>query len=174
MTGKFSIFKNLKVQSAKFIKIYTDARSLIYAKRMSTHSVLLNSTLNYLTNFVSMLNISIYHIPGSINVLADVLSRAISDNLNCNIPREHPISRKWAAVLPPLPQNFGVPQDTIFEFLTRPLRPFFPIFFENSRRYSAVANGKNLQSEKGYASQLLLKCKTLSVQPLIRSDETDL
>ncbi len=55
------------------IKIYTDARSLIYAKRMSTHSVLLNSTLNYLTNFVSMLNISIYHIPGSINVLADVL-----------------------------------------------------------------------------------------------------
>ncbi len=29
------------------IKIYTDARSLIYAKRMSTHSVLLNSTLNY-------------------------------------------------------------------------------------------------------------------------------
>ena len=30
------------------------------------------------------------------------------------------------------------------------------------------------KSEKGYASQLLLKCKTLSVQPLIRSDETDL
>jgi hypothetical protein len=30
------------------VKIFTDAKSLIYMKRASTHSILLNSTLNYL------------------------------------------------------------------------------------------------------------------------------
>ena len=44
------------------IKIFTDAKSLIYAKRNSTHSILLNSAINYITNFVSLANIEIYHI----------------------------------------------------------------------------------------------------------------
>ena len=43
------------------IKVFTDARSLIYCKRNSTHSILLNSTLNYLTNFVTLTNMEIYH-----------------------------------------------------------------------------------------------------------------
>ncbi|MEI7489024.1 MAG: reverse transcriptase domain-containing protein, partial [Chryseobacterium sp.] len=105
------------------ITIYTDARALIYAKRMSTHSILLNSTLNYLTTFVSVLNVHLVHIPGSINVLADVLSRAISDNLNCDMPKEHPISRIWAQVLPPLPENYGISHDVLLQFLTKPLKP---------------------------------------------------
>jgi len=85
----------------------TDAKSLISAKRMSTHSILLNSTLNYLTNFVSLLNIELYHLPGTVNVLADVLSRAIADNLNCSLPKEHPISKKWASAIPNLPDKFA-------------------------------------------------------------------
>jgi hypothetical protein len=105
------------------IKIFTDAKSLIYSKRMSKDSTLLNSTLNYISNFVSLLHIEIFHIPGSLNLLADVLSRAINDNLNCCVPKEHPISRKWAQVLPPLPSNFGVDQDTLYKFLTKPLNP---------------------------------------------------
>ena len=72
------------------IKIFTDAKSLIYAKRNSTHSILLNGTLNYLANFVSMVNVEIYHVPGDVNVLADVMSRAIADNINFTLPREHP------------------------------------------------------------------------------------
>ncbi len=32
------------------VKIFTDAKALIYAKRQSTHSILLNSTINYLSN----------------------------------------------------------------------------------------------------------------------------
>ncbi len=63
------------------IKIFTDAKSLIYAKRNSTHSILLNGTLNYLANFISMGNVEIYHVPGDVNVLADVMSRAIADNI---------------------------------------------------------------------------------------------
>jgi hypothetical protein len=104
------------------ILIYTDAKALIYAKRMSTHSILLNNTLTYLTNFVSIANVELYHLPGAVNVLADVLSRAIADNLNNKLPKEHPISKQWAKVLPPIPDNFGVDHETLYKFLTRPLQ----------------------------------------------------
>ncbi|RPH76228.1 MAG: hypothetical protein EHM77_09445, partial [Planctomycetaceae bacterium] len=97
------------------IKIFTDAKALIYAKRQSTHSILLNSTINYLSNIVSLVNVELYHLPGTVNVLADILSRAIADNLNCNLAKEHPISKQWAAVLPPLPENFGVDNKTLYK-----------------------------------------------------------
>jgi len=90
---------------------------------MSTHSILLNSTLNYLTNFVSLLDVEIYHLPGNVNVLADVLSRAISNNLNCNLSKEHPISKQWAASLPPMPEKFSISHDVLYKFLTKPLTP---------------------------------------------------
>ena len=105
------------------IIIYTDAKALIYAKRMSTHSILLNNTLTYLTNFVSIANVDLYHLPGTVNVLADVLSRSIADNLNSRMPKEHPISKQWASVLPPLPPKFGVTHDVLYRFLTQPLLP---------------------------------------------------
>ncbi len=95
------------------VLIYTDAKALIFAKRMSTHSILLNNTLTYLTNFVSIAKVQLYHLPGAVNILADVLSRAICDNLNCSLPKEHPISRQWAKVLPPLPDNFGVSHEIL-------------------------------------------------------------
>ena len=64
----------------------------------------------------------LYHLPGAVNVLADVLSRAIADNLNNKMPKEHPISKQWAKVLPPIPENFGVDHGTLYKFLTRPLQ----------------------------------------------------
>jgi hypothetical protein len=105
------------------VKIFTDAKALIYAKRQSTHSILLNSTINYLSNIVSLVNVELYHIPGTVNVLADILSRAIADNLNCNLTREHPLSKQWAAVIPPIPENFSVDNKTLYKFLTTSLQP---------------------------------------------------
>jgi hypothetical protein len=104
------------------IKIFTDAKSLIYAKRMSTHSIMLNSTLNYLTNFVSLVNVDLYHLPGTVNVLADVLSRAICDNLQCSLPKEHPLSKQWAKVIPPIPNKFMIDHDTLYQFLTQTVK----------------------------------------------------
>ncbi len=69
---------------------------------------------------MSMKNIDIYHVPGELNICADVFSRAVSENLNCQIPRVHPISKKWAAVLPPIPDNFSVDNETLFKFLSNP------------------------------------------------------
>jgi RNase H-like domain found in reverse transcriptase len=51
------------------VTIFTDAKSLIYCKRMSTHSILMNNAINYLTNFVSLINVELVHIPGGLNVL---------------------------------------------------------------------------------------------------------
>jgi dUTPase len=62
-------------------------------------------------------------VPGTVNVLADIMSRAVNDNISCALPREHPISKQWAKELPPLTDNFYVTRDALFEFLTRQLNP---------------------------------------------------
>jgi dUTPase len=148
------------------ILIYTDAKALIYAKRMSTHSILLNNTLSYLTNFVSIANVELYHLPGAVNVLADVLSRAIADNLNHKLPKEHPISRQWAQVLPPIPPNFGVDHDTLYEFLTKPLQTEVQDVHDRTLKRlmepkSVLQMYKESQSmtseEKFHSAQVLLK-----------------
>jgi dUTPase len=125
------------------IRVFTDARSLIYCKRNSTHSILLNSTLNYLTNFVTLTNMEIYHLPGDVNILADVMSRAIADNLNCALNREHPISKQWAKEIPPIPDNFSVDRDTLFKFLTNPLKP--EIQDTHDRRMRKLMEPKSVQ-----------------------------
>ena len=104
------------------VKLFTDNRSLTYAKRETKRSIMVNSVLNYIQNFLSTANIEIYHLPGQLNICADVFSRAISENLNCSILKEHPISKKWASVLPPIPDNFSVDNETLFKFLTSPLK----------------------------------------------------
>jgi hypothetical protein len=65
----------------------------------------------------------IYHLPGDVNISADIMSRAVADNLNCALNREHPISKQWAKVIPPIPDNFSVDRETLFKFLTTPLKP---------------------------------------------------
>ena len=127
------------------IKIFTDAKSLIYAKRNATHSILLNSALTYITNFVSLVNIEIYHIPGTINRLADIMSRAISDNLQCGLTKEHPISKEWAKTLPPLQENFAVTRDVLFEFLTKPLKP--EVQDIHCRIQKRLSESKSIQQE---------------------------
>jgi dUTPase len=126
------------------VKIFTDAKSLIFLKRNSSHSILLNSTLQYLTNFVSLVNIELYHLPGNVNILADVLSRAIANNLNCNLPKEHPISRQWAKVLPPIPDKFSVSHETLYKFLTHPLSPEPQDLYD--RRHKRLMEPKSLQA----------------------------
>jgi hypothetical protein len=71
-------------------------------------------------NFVTLTNMEIYHLPGDVNVLADVMSRAIADNLNCALNREHPISKQWAKVIPPIPDNFSVDRETLFLPISAP------------------------------------------------------
>jgi len=134
------------------VKIFTDARSLIYAKRMSTHSILLNNTLNYLTNFVSLLNVELYHIPGNVNVLADVLSRAVADNLNCSLPREHPLSKTWAAQLPAIPNDFAVTHQVLYEFLTKPLKAEPQDIYDRAHR--KLMEPRTLQQAYDYSKKI--------------------
>ena len=141
----FKIYASYILNCTGKICIFTDAKSLIYAKRNSTHSILLNSTLSYIANFVSMANIEIYHLPGNINRLADIMSRAISENLNCNLPKEHPISKQWAKVLPPLHENFAVSRDSLFKFLTEPLKPESQDIFDRTHR--KLQESKSIQEQ---------------------------
>ena len=138
------VFATYLLNCKSNVKIFTDAKSLIYAKRMSNHSILLNNTVNYISNFVSLINAQFYHLPGTVNVLADVLSRAIADNLNCNLTRDHPISKQWAKILPPIPENFSVNHETLFKFLTKSLTPETQDIYDRTQR--KLMEPKTLQS----------------------------
>ena len=111
---------------------------------MSNHSILLNNTVNYISNFVSLVHAQFYHLPGTVNVLADVLSRAIADKLNCNLARDHPISKQWAKILPPIPENFSVNHETLFKFLTKSLTPETQDIYDRTQR--KLMEPKTLQS----------------------------
>jgi len=138
------VFASYLLNCEGTIKVFTDAKSLIYCKRNSTHSILLNSTLNYLTNFVTLTNMELYHLPGDVNVCADVLSRAIADNLNCALNREHPLSKQWAAVIPPIPDNFNVGRETLFKFLTGTLKS--EIQDTHDKKMRKLAKPKSVQT----------------------------
>ena len=158
MLESIALAYGLKIYSAYIlnctgtIKIFTDAKSLIYAKRNQTHSMLLNSALTYITNFVSLVNIEIYHIPGPVNRLADIMSRAISDSLQCGLTKEHPISKEWAKRLPPLQEKFAVTRDVLFKFLVEPLKP--EIQDIHSRVQRRLHEPKSIQQE--YDESLLI------------------
>ena len=62
------------------------------------------------------------------------MSRAIADNLNCALNREHPISKQWAAIIPPIPDNFCANRETLFKFLTTPLKPEIQDTFDKKMR----------------------------------------
>ncbi len=117
-------------------------------------------------NFVSIAKCELYHLPGAVNILADVLSRAICDNLNCTLPKEHPISRQWAKVLPTLPENFGVSHETLYKFLISPLQPEPGDIYDRKLKRliepkSVLTLYKESQSmtaeQKYYSAQTLLK-----------------
>ena len=106
----------------------------------------------YITNFVSLVNIEIYHIPGPVNRLADIMSRAISDSLQCGLTKEHPISKEWAKQLPPLQEKFAVTRDVLFKFLVEPLKP--EIQDIHSRVQRRLHEPKSIQQE--YDESLLI------------------
>lgn len=62
------------------------------------------------------------------------MSRAISDNLQCGLTRDHPISREWAKSIPPLQDNFAVTRDVLFKFLTQPLQPEIQDIYNREHR----------------------------------------
>jgi hypothetical protein len=82
-------------------------------------------------------------VPGTVNVLADIMSRAVNDNISCALPREHPISKEWAKVLPPLMDNFFVTRDALFDFLTRQLQPEANDL--GDRKHRSLMEPKNVQ-----------------------------
>ena len=141
----FKVYASYILNCTGTIKVFTDAKSLIYAKRNSTHSILLNSTLSYIANFVSLANIEIYHLPGTLNRLADIMSRAISENINCNLPKEHPISKQWAKAIPPLQENFVVTRDILYKFLIEPLSPEPQDIFDRTHR--RLQESKSIQQQ---------------------------
>ena len=80
------------------------------------------------------------------------MSRAISDNLQCGLTREHPISKQWAQKLPPLQDNFAVTREVLFKFLLEPLKPEPQDLHD--RTHKKLQESKSIQQE--YDDSLLI------------------
>ena len=63
-----------------------------------------------------MIDLAIFHIPGNLNVLADILSRNVIESRFLTGTAN--LSKKDADKLPPFPDNFLIDSDTLYTFLT--------------------------------------------------------
>jgi hypothetical protein len=97
-----------------------------------------------------------------VNVLADILSRAIADNLNCNLTREHPLSKQWAAIIPPIPENFSVDNKTLYKFLTTSLQPESMDILYTTEYIENYQNLKLLMKLSNFHRQFRQKKNTLT------------
>ena len=91
-----------------------------HAKRNHKNSLSLNTILNNLSSYVSLRNIEFFHIKNRINVLPEILSRAIRDTLANLILTDNPITKSWSQSLPQFEKDKTVTSDVIFTFLVKP------------------------------------------------------
>ena len=73
------------------------------------------------------------------------MSRAISNNLQCGLNKEHPLSKTWVKVLPPIQENFAVTRDALLKFLINPLKPEIQDIHNRTQR--RLNEPKSIQQE---------------------------
>ena len=101
---------------------FTDARSILYLKRMSSHSLLIQNLLDSIVHKLDQLRtIYIVHLPGPANLLSDIMSRSFENHFQENT--RHPLSKQQALTLPPLPKNFILDADNLLKYLSTRLNP---------------------------------------------------
>lgn len=117
------------------IYIFSDARCILYLKRMSSHSLLVQNLLDSIVHKFSQLNVIFSHIPGSLNLLSDALSRSFDSHFK-EIDR-HPLSKIQALKLPPLPKNFTLDSNNLLHYLTSRLEPEFGDIYAKNASHSS-------------------------------------
>ena len=112
-------FRTYILNSKKPLRIFTDARSLIYIGRSRHISVSSNAVANKLSQLFAEMRCIIYHIPGRFNVLADILSRSYltSDYTKGTFS----ISKSQILDLPILPKKFFINSKNLKNYLTSQL-----------------------------------------------------
>ena len=112
-------FKPYIESSEKQIIIYTDAKSLLYSGRAKDYNISCANISAFLSRFASEHNMTILHIPGKLNFLADIFSRSYGKSRFLGKPA---VPRSVAESLPTVDDNFCLDQDSLYQFLVAPFR----------------------------------------------------
>ena len=122
------------VNCEKDIFALTDAKSLLYNKRMQTHSLASQNLCDYLVNQLSQLpNLILVHIIGPGNICSDILSRSFEARFQQDT---HPLSKQAALNLPPLPDGFILTSDDVLAYLNSPTLPESSDIWQRNKKHS--------------------------------------
>ena len=112
----------------------TDAKSLLYNKRLRTHSLASQNLCDYLVNQLSQLpNLILVHIIGPGNICSDILSRSFEARFKQDA---HPLSKQAALNLPPLPDGFILTSEDVLAYLNSPTMPESSDIWQRNKKHS--------------------------------------
>ena len=94
----------------------------MYISRLKERSILANNLVIYLTDMGKLYEYTVYSIPGPINSLADLLSRAFSQSRFINKDKYN-LSKETAAQLPSLGPMFSIDPATLIKYFQSEMLP---------------------------------------------------
>ena len=123
------------INCRKKIYIFSDMRAILFLRRMSSHSLLVQNILDNLVFRLQQLNVILSHAPGSILLMADTLSRSFESFFKKQ--SVHPLSKIQAEKLPPIPPNCTLTSDDILHYLTQRPKEEKGDIWHKDKRHSA-------------------------------------
>ena len=118
----FKVFGPYLSLSSKAPIILCDAKNLMYISRLKERSILANNLIMYLTDMAKLYEFQVYSIPGPINFLADLLSRAFSKSRFVN-KNKYNLSKETAEKLPNLNPLFSIDNETLVKYFQSEMLP---------------------------------------------------
>jgi len=118
----FKVFGPYLSLSSKPPIILCDAKNLMYISRLKERSILANNLVMYLTDMAKLYEFQIFSIPGPINFLSDLLSRAFSKSRFINVDKYN-LSKEAAENLPEIGPLFSIDHSTLIKYLESEMLP---------------------------------------------------
>lgn len=114
-------FNDVITNSSKPLIVFTDAKSLIYIGRNKTYCTSSFHLSNFMASYIATQSIRIMHVAGRLNVLADLLSRSLTNTRFKNYLNA--LSKEKAKQLPDVEEGDMFPEDAIYRYLTTEPKP---------------------------------------------------
>lgn len=155
----FKTFQPYLFRTKVPVSCFTDCKGLIFIGRHRFTNTRCQTLSDYIALQANLYEINLFHMPGKINILADLLSRNIVQSRF--LTGKAVLSKQAAANLPPLPENFLVSSEQIYKFLTSNIHEncdsgktiFTPVPQKLEDVYSIF---KNVSAEERYLSAIRL------------------
>ena len=115
-------FMNYLEASTKPVLIFVDARNLLKINISKQRKILSNSLTNFFSQMALHIDFNIYHVPGFINVLSDIYSRAFTNSRFIQ-NGHYTLSKAASEKVPKLKFPFSVTSETLKAYFDSALIP---------------------------------------------------